>query len=62
MRKILLLLLIISPIVLAGCVSQSERNDTLIKETKKCLEAGMKAEELSTLEGIAIDIQCVPNK
>ena len=61
MKKLLLLSLLILPVFIAGCATQSEVNDKLIIENKKCLDAGMKPESLGDFGGDVTQIQCVPN-
>lgn len=58
MKKILFLILIL---LLAGCETQGETNDRIIKETKKCIEAGLRPEGLGSGMGVITDIQCAPN-
>lgn len=60
MKKLLLLLILLPIVFLSGC-SKEISNDDIIKETKKCESAGLRAKTIPN--GWTYDvvkIQCVP--
>jgi hypothetical protein len=62
MKNMKKIILILSVILLGGCSTQSQINDEIITETKKCEENGLEAQPLTTMNGMVNSIQCLPKK
>jgi hypothetical protein len=58
MKEIIFSLIITSVLILSGC---GMNNDEIIRETKKCEEAGLKTEAVESIGG-DIWINCLPNE
>ena len=60
MRKLRAFLTVFLMLLLSGCGPIYPTNDDIIKETKKCTDAGMKVETIRSTFRTITAIQCAP--